>query len=50
MAAGKAAPGVHHPELASDPEPYLRELEERGIQTQITVTRGSELPAASLEP
>lgn len=50
MAAGKAAPGVHPSELAFDPEPFLRELEERGIQTQITVTRGSELPAASYQP
>ena len=40
MAAGKVAPGVHPPELAFDPEPFLRELEERGIQTQVTVTRG----------
>ena len=39
MAAGKVAPGVHPPELAFDPEPFLRELEERGIQTQVTVTR-----------
>jgi hypothetical protein len=50
MAAGKAAPGVHPPELAFDPKPFLRELEERGIQTQITVTRGSELPAVSYQP
>ena len=40
MAAGKVAPGVHPPELAFDPEPFLRELEERGIQTQVTVTKG----------
>ena len=40
MAAGKVVPGVHPPELAFDPEPFLRELEERGIQTQVTVTRG----------
>jgi hypothetical protein len=40
MAAGKAAPGVHPPELAFDPEPFLRELEVRGTRTQITVTRG----------
>ncbi len=40
MAAGKVAPGVHPPELAFDPEPFLRELEERGIMTQVTVTRG----------
>ncbi|MEA2024956.1 MAG: saccharopine dehydrogenase NADP-binding domain-containing protein [Actinomycetota bacterium] len=40
MAAGKVAPGVHPPELAFDPEPFLKELEERGIETQVTVTRG----------
>jgi saccharopine dehydrogenase-like NADP-dependent oxidoreductase len=40
MAAGKVASGVHPPELAFDPEPLLKELEERGIQTQVTVTRG----------
>ncbi len=40
MAAGKVAPGVHPPELAFDPEPFPKELEERGITTQVTVTRG----------
>jgi len=40
MAAGKVAPGVHPPELAFDPEPFLEELKERGIETQITVTKG----------
>ncbi len=38
MAAGKVAPGVHPPELAFDPEPFLKELEERGIETRISVT------------
>lgn len=40
MAAGKVAPGVHPPELAFDPEPFLKELEERGIETRISVTTG----------
>jgi saccharopine dehydrogenase-like NADP-dependent oxidoreductase len=38
MAAGKVAPGVHPPELAFEPEPFLKELEERGIITQVTVS------------
>ncbi|MGB5565920.1 MAG: saccharopine dehydrogenase NADP-binding domain-containing protein [Acidimicrobiia bacterium] len=40
QAAGKVAPGVHPPELAFEPEPFLKELEERDITTQVTVTRG----------
>ena len=40
QAAGKVAPGVHPPELAFDPEPFLKELEERDITTQVTVTTG----------
>jgi saccharopine dehydrogenase-like NADP-dependent oxidoreductase len=40
QAAGKVAPGVHPPELAFDPEPFLKELEERNITTQVTVTKG----------
>ena len=39
QAAGMVAPGVHPPELAFDPEPFLRELEERDITTQVTVTK-----------
>ena len=37
--AGKVAPGVHPPELAFDPEPFLKELEERDITTEVAVTR-----------
>ncbi len=40
QATGKVAPGVHPPELSFDPEPFLKELEERDITTQITVTTG----------
>ncbi len=40
QAAGKVAAGVHPPELAFDPEPFLKELEERNIKTQVTVTKG----------
>ena len=39
QAAGRVAPGVHPPELAFDPEPFLKELEERDITTEVTVTR-----------
>ncbi len=38
MAAGKVAPGVHPPELAFEPEPFLEELKERGIETLVTVS------------
>jgi saccharopine dehydrogenase-like NADP-dependent oxidoreductase len=38
MAAGKVASGVHPPELAFEAEPFLRELEERGIITQVAVS------------
>ena len=40
MSAGKVAPGVHPPELAFDPQPFLKELEERGITTRVTMTAG----------
>jgi len=40
QAAGRVEPGVHPPELAFDPQPFLKELEERGILTSVTVTRG----------
>jgi saccharopine dehydrogenase (NAD+, L-lysine-forming) len=39
QALGRVADGVHPPELAFDPEPFLKELEERDIYTQITVTK-----------
>lgn len=32
-------PGVYPPETVIDPEPFFRELDERGIPTQVTVTR-----------
>jgi saccharopine dehydrogenase-like NADP-dependent oxidoreductase len=40
QAAGEVPPGVHPPELAFDPEPFLKELEERDITTRVTVTKG----------
>ncbi len=40
QAAGKVPAGVYPPELAFDPQPFLKELEERDIQTRVTVTRG----------
>ncbi len=38
MAEGRIPPGVYAPEAALDPEPFFKELEERQIFTQITVT------------
>ncbi|MEJ2751371.1 MAG: saccharopine dehydrogenase NADP-binding domain-containing protein [Chloroflexota bacterium] len=40
QALGRVPAGVYPPELAFDPQPFLKELEERNIQTRITVTRG----------
>jgi hypothetical protein len=40
QASGRVKPGVHPPELAFDPQLFLKELEEREIVTQVTVTRG----------
>lgn len=40
QAAGRVPAGVYPPELAFDPEPFLKELEERGILTQVTVSKG----------
>ena len=40
QANGRVAPGVYPPELAFDPGPFLKELEERDIRTQVTVTSG----------
>jgi saccharopine dehydrogenase-like NADP-dependent oxidoreductase len=37
QARGDVPPGVHPPELAFDPEAFLRELEAREIYTEITV-------------
>jgi saccharopine dehydrogenase-like NADP-dependent oxidoreductase len=38
LADGRIEPGVHPPELALIPEPFFKELEKRGIPTQVTVT------------
>jgi saccharopine dehydrogenase-like NADP-dependent oxidoreductase len=38
LAGGRIEPGVRPPELALEPEPFFKELEERGILTQVTVT------------
>ncbi|HUW10668.1 MAG TPA: hypothetical protein VM537_13135 [Anaerolineae bacterium] len=38
LAQGRIPPGVHPPEAVLDPEPFFRELEQRGIHTQVTVT------------
>jgi saccharopine dehydrogenase-like NADP-dependent oxidoreductase len=38
LAAGEVEPGVYPPELAFEPEPFFRQLAERGIPTQVTVT------------
>lgn len=38
LAEGRVEPGVYPPELALDPEPFFKELEERKIFTQVTRT------------
>lgn len=38
LAEGRVELGVHPPELALEPEPFFKELEERGIPTQVSVT------------
>ena len=40
QANGRVDPGVYPPEIAFDPGPFLKELEERDIRTQVTVTGG----------
>lgn len=40
QATGRVPAGVHPPELAFDPGPFLKELEERDILTRVTITRG----------
>lgn len=40
QAAGKVPAGVRPPELAFEPQPFLKQLEERDILTRVTVTRG----------
>jgi saccharopine dehydrogenase (NAD+, L-lysine-forming) len=38
LADGRISPGVHPPEAALDPKPFFKELEEREIYTQVSVT------------
>jgi saccharopine dehydrogenase (NAD+, L-lysine-forming) len=40
MALGRTPVGVHPPERAIDPQPFLKELENRDIYTRVTVTEG----------
>jgi saccharopine dehydrogenase (NAD+, L-lysine-forming) len=39
MAQGRIPAGVHPPEQVIDPEPFLNELEDRGIYTRVSVTK-----------
>lgn len=39
LAEGRVDPGVYPPEAALDPEPFLKELEEHEVFTQVTVTK-----------
>jgi saccharopine dehydrogenase (NAD+, L-lysine-forming) len=39
LAEGRVNPGVHPPEMALDPVPFFKELEERQIYTQVTTTK-----------
>ncbi|NIN64560.1 MAG: hypothetical protein GTO63_07625 [Anaerolineae bacterium] len=39
LAEGRIPLGVHAPEAALDPEPFFKELEEREIYTQVSVTQ-----------
>jgi saccharopine dehydrogenase-like NADP-dependent oxidoreductase len=39
MADGRVEPGVYPPEVALDPLPFFKELEEQQIYTQITTTK-----------
>ncbi len=39
LAEGRIPPGVHPPEAVIEPEPFFKELEERGIYTQVSVTQ-----------
>jgi saccharopine dehydrogenase-like NADP-dependent oxidoreductase len=38
LAGGRIEPGVLPPEVALEPEPFFKELDERGIPTQVTVS------------
>ena len=39
LAEGRIPPGVHPPEAVIEPEPFFKELEEREIYTQVSVTQ-----------
>jgi len=39
LAEGRVAPGVYPPEASIDPEPFFKELEQRGVFTRVTVTK-----------
>jgi saccharopine dehydrogenase-like NADP-dependent oxidoreductase len=39
LAGGRIQPGVYPPERALDPKPFFKELDQRGIVTQVTVTK-----------
>jgi saccharopine dehydrogenase-like NADP-dependent oxidoreductase len=39
LAEGRIPPGVHSPEAVIEPDPFFKELEEREIYTQVSVTR-----------
>ena len=39
QAEGRVPPGVHPPEYVFEPETFLRELEERGIFTRVSVNQ-----------
>jgi lysine 6-dehydrogenase len=39
LAEGRIPPGVHPPEAVIEPEPFFKELEEREIYTQVSVTK-----------
>jgi lysine 6-dehydrogenase len=39
LAEGRVTPGVHPPEIALDPLPFFKELEERQIYTQVSITK-----------
>jgi len=39
LAEGRIPPGVHAPEAVLEPGPFFKELEQRGIYTQVSVTQ-----------
>ena len=39
LAEGRVDPGVHAPEASLDPEPFFKELEQREIYTQVSVSQ-----------